>query len=131
MGSNVITITQHGDWKKTKTFLNFVKEMQIYSILNAYGEEGVRALSEATPKRTGETAASWYYEVVVNANEVGLEWHNSKMANDGRTPVAMLIQLGHGTRTGGYVPPNDYINPVIKSICDEAADAVWKVVTSA
>jgi len=131
MSTKVITITQHGEWKKTNAFLQFIKEMRVYNILNSYGEKGVQALSAATPKRTGETAASWYYEVVANENEVGLEWHNSKMGNDGKTPVVMLIQLGHGTRTGGYVPPNDFINPAIKTICDEAADAVWKVVTSA
>ena len=30
------------------------------SMLEKFAEEGVRALSDATPTKTGETAGSWY-----------------------------------------------------------------------
>ena len=50
--------------------------------------------------------------------------------NDG-VNVAVILQYGHGTGTGGYVQGRDYINPAIQPIFDKIADEVWKVVTSA
>jgi hypothetical protein len=45
-------------------------------------------------------------------------------------PVAVMIQYGHGTGTGGYVQGEDFINPAIKPIFDQISREVWKVVTS-
>jgi len=128
--SRIIEFHQEGDFSKTRGFLNAIKELRIYSILEMYGQQGVSILQAATPKRTGETASSWTYETKVSASEVSIVWSNSKMGNDGTTPVALLIQLGHGTRTGGYVPPTDYINPAMQPLFQEISEAVWRVVTS-
>lgn len=84
----------------------------------------------ATPKRTGATALSWTYRIVMDEKSVGLEWLNSNMANDGVTPVAILIQMGHGTRNGGYVQPYDYINPSMAPLFDEVTEAISRVVKS-
>lgn len=128
--SKIIEYHQQGDFSKTRGFLNAIKEMKIYSILEVYGQQGVSVLAAATPKKTGETASSWTYATKVTPTEVSITWSNTKVGSDGSTPIALLIQLGHGTRNGGYVPPNDYINPAMKPLFDEATEAVWRVVTS-
>ena len=52
-----------GDFDKTKKWLNALKSNKIQSILNKYGEEGVKTLQTATPKESGMTANSWGFRV--------------------------------------------------------------------
>ena len=40
----------------------------------------------------------------------------------GITIVQFIIKQGHGTRNGGYVPPNDFITPIV----DKAAKDLSK-----
>lgn len=127
---NIITLSSSGDFKKTYAFLRKIREKRIYDILDSYGQKGVQILSEATPVRTGKTAASWTYVKEVSDTSISLEWHNTNMANDGVTPVVILIIKGHGTKTGGYVAPNDFVSPLMESLYKEVSEAVWKVVTS-
>lgn len=132
--SNIIQFTSHGDFKKSEDFLkqivDFFKMRKIQTILEEYGQRGTELLAKATPKRSGETADSWRYEVVIEESQVGINWLNDKKGSDGKTPVAILIQMGHGTRNGGYVPANDFINPVMQPLFEELEEAVWKAVTS-
>lgn len=126
-----IIFSTGSDFKKTRKFLESVTNRNIiYSVLDQYGKKGVDILMNATPKRTGATALSWTYRIVMDEKSVGLEWLNSNMANDGVTPVAILIQMGHGTRNGGYVQPYDYINPSMAPLFDEVTEAISRVVKS-
>lgn len=126
----LVTFSTGADFKKTRKFLEAIRKRRIYDTLDEYGKKGVRLLQESTPKRTGLTAASWSYRVVMEDKSVGIEWLNSNMANDGVTPVAILIQMGHGTRNGGYVQPNDYINPTMGPLFDEITNKIAEVVRS-
>lgn len=128
--SGLVKFTHQGDFKKTEKWLNAIKKKQIYSILDKYGQEGVELLKAATPKRTGATANAWSYRIEMEPNHVTIEWLNTNKGNDGKTPIALLIQLGHGTRNGGYVPPTDYINPAMKPLFDEIVQAIDKAVKS-
>lgn len=128
--SGIISFESSGDFNKTIKFLKAITSKEIYSILDKYGEMGVEALSSKTPVRTGETASSWSYKTMVTPVGISIEWYNSRLANDGRTPLIFLIINGHGTRTGGYVLPNDFVTPTMQTIFDEASDAIWKAVTS-
>jgi hypothetical protein len=83
----------------------------------------VEALREYTPKDTGETADSWSYEI----ENWKIIWTNTKILTNG-TPLAILIQYGHGTRGNGYVQGVDYINPALKEIFDMISDGCWKEV---
>ena len=124
-----IKVTSSGDFSKTYKYLNKLssfKKQKLMSILNKYGQEGVKKLANATPIDTGETASRWRYEIEEKGNDVSLIFINDNM-NEG-IPVVVLIQYGHGTGTGGYVPPNDFINPVIKPIFQKLADEAWKEV---
>ena len=123
----MIKITQKGDFHKTEDFLTRDRGAIIWDILNQYGSIGCLRLMEATPVRSGKTASSWYYTIEKTSTGYRINWANSNV-NDG-VPIAIIIQFGHGTRTGGYVPPNDYINPAMKPIMESIADDAWKEVT--
>lgn len=122
-------ITSRGDWAKTEEFLRLAQTKDISASLAAFGERGVSALSAATPTDTGETAASWYYEVVHRKGYWSIRWHNRHIDENG-TPIAVLLQYGHGTRTGGYVQGQDYIMPAMRPIFEEIASQAWRVVTN-
>lgn len=123
-----IRIKKKGELKKTKKFLSIMKRNTfIKEIVNRYAEEGLAALQKATPKDTGTTAANWSYEIQSTRGRTKLIYKNDRMAGDGKTPLVILIQYGHGTRNGGYVEGIDFINPALKPIFDGIADDIWKV----
>lgn len=124
----MISIRHKGDFKKTEKLLKKSLGRNYRSILEKYAEQGVRALSSATPKDTGETAASWYYEIIQNEDGLSIVWQNSHVEK--YVNIAIILQYGHATRNGGYVQGRDYINPALKPIFDKMAEAAWKEVTS-
>lgn len=125
---SVVTVTQKGDFSKTVKFLKKNKEKKFLKKLNKFGEIGVQALADATPKRTGTTAASWGYEIVISNGSASIIWTNTN--NNHGVYIAVLIQYGHGTRNGGYVQGIDYINPAMRPIFDKIANDAWLEVIS-
>ena len=123
----MIRFRQKGDFAKLSSYLERVKEAARLGILDKYGKEGVAALSSATPKDTGETAASWYYTIERKKGSASIVFNNSNV-NDG-VPIAIILQLGHGTGTGGWVEGRDYINPAIQPVFDKIAESAWEEVT--
>ena len=123
----LITFVQHGDFSKTENFLKKLTKNDIVSKLKKYGELGVQALANATPRDTGKTAESWTYRIVQTPRSIKLEWLNTNTTKDG-IPIVIFIQYGHVTRSGGYVQGRDFINPAIRPIFDEIARNVWKEV---
>ena len=122
----MISVSSRGGFSKTEAFLRRARDLRI-QILRRYGEEGVRALSLATPKDTGETASSWYYQIKEDKTSTTIEWLN-RHVEDG-VPIAVILQYGHGTNGGGYVEGIDYINPAMRPLFDEIANSVWKEVS--
>ena len=120
----MITFKQKGDFKQTSRYLNKIKHVSLMDELNRYAEEGVAALSKATPVDTGLTAASWYYEISKGRDTIKIEWRNSNIV-DG-VPIAIILQYGHATGNGGYVTGIDYINPAMKPIFDKISDLLGK-----
>lgn len=118
-----------GSFDGTKQWLKSLTNEEYLSIMEMYAQKGVDALSSATPIDTGLTAASWGYIIEADSVGVNISWTNSSLANDGSTPVVILLQYGHGTGTGGYVQGQDFINPAISHIFDDIAEAVWRVVS--
>ena len=72
---------------------------------------------------------SWDYEIEVDREKARISWVNTNRNNG--VNIAIILQYGHGTGTGGYVAGRDYINPAIRPLFDQLADQVWKKVTSA
>ena len=124
----MIKITQKGDFKKATSYLEKLKGAIRLSSFDKYGREGVSALSSATPVDSGETASSWYYKIERTKNTISITFYNSNV-NKG-VPIAIILQYGHGTGTGGWVEGRDYINPAIQPIFDKIAEEAWKEVTN-
>lgn len=124
----MIEIRQKGDFSNLEKLLKASIGKDYRKILEQYAKEGVAALSAATPKDSGKTASSWYYEISESNGKLSVTWKNSNV-NDG-VNIAIIIQYGHGTRNGGYVQGIDYINPALKPIFDKMADAAWREVTA-
>lgn len=123
----MITFKQNGDFSKINRYFERLKEAAKIGILDKYGREGVAALSSATPKETGKTAGSWRYEISRQSGGVKIEFHNDNFNKN--VPIAIILQYGHGTGTGGWVQGRDYINPAIQPVFDEIVDEAWKEVT--
>lgn len=123
----MIKISHKGDFTKTTRFLKNAKMFDPRKVLDRYGRAGVAALSAATPVDTGLTAASWSYEITVSSGSYEIRFNNSNIQNG--VPIAIILQYGHGTGTGGWVEGRDYINPAIQPIFDKIADEAWREVT--
>lgn len=124
-----VSMSTSGSFKKTESFLRTMQKKDIFAALEGYAQEGVRALQAGTPVDSGLAASSWGYEVRKSRGTYTIAWTNSDVENG--FPVAIMLQYGYGTGTGGYVAGRDYINPAMKPIFDQIADKVWKAVTSA
>ena len=124
----MIVVKQSGNFNNTERFLNGAKKLDVKRILESYAKEGVRALSSATPVDSGLTASSWDYKIDISKGSYSISWTNSNVV-DG-VPIAIILQYGHGTGTGGYVQGRDYINPALRPIFDKIADSVWREVSN-
>lgn len=124
-----ISATSSGSWDDTENWLKKMSQgPSIFSQLEHFGQAGVAALRAATPVESGETAEAWFYEIIQDGKSWSIVWGNNHV-EDGRQ-IAVLLQYGHGTRTGGYVAGQDYINPALRPIFDQAVAEGWKVVIS-
>ena len=122
----MITITEKGSFSHVERWLSRLKEAQRFEILNKYGSLGQNALSNATPTDTGLAASSWSYSIVQRPGYYSIRWHNSDIENG--FPVAVMIQYGHGTGTGGWVEGRDYIMPAIRPIFDQIVEEAMREV---
>ena len=123
----MITFKHKGDFSNLTRFLERAKEVVHMGDLDKYGRAGVEALASATPVDSGETANSWYYEITNSNGSAKITFNNSNIQNG--VPIAIILQYGHGTGTGGWVEGRDYINPAIQPFFDEIANNAWREVT--
>lgn len=119
----MISLSTKGDFKKLNSFLEQTLEKIELGSLNKYGNEGVEALKNATPKNTGKTADSWYYEIIRSNGSISISFNNTNINNG--VPIAIILQYGHATNNGGYVQGIDYINPALSSVFDKIAEKAW------
>lgn len=124
---SVISFHHKGSFKNTESFFDKLISRRYAQVLEKYGELGVQLLSANTPVKTGKTASSWSYKVIDDNTGVSVIWENSNVQK-GYANVALLLQYGHATGTGGYVTGIDYINPALQPIFDKMAEAAWEEV---
>jgi hypothetical protein len=125
----VFSLSSSGSYAKTEAALRKALNLDIGHILDAAGKAGAAALASATPRESGLASNSWTYEVVNSAGSAKVIWHNTDVESG--FPVALMLQFGYATGTGGYVAGRDYINPAIEPIFKKIEADVWKAVTSA
>lgn len=119
----MITFRQKGDFSKLTRFLERAKEAVRLGDLDKYGREGVAALASVTPVESGLTATSWYYKITNKDGQVRIGFYNSNVQNG--VPIAIILQYGHATGTGGWVEGRDYINPAVQPLFDEIVKKAW------
>lgn len=125
----MISFSHRGSFKNLSAFLKIPLKSKVNDALQQYGREGVRALQSMTPVDSGLTAMSWSYEIGVGGGNYSISWINTNINNG--VQIAIILQYGHGTGTGGWVQGRDYINPALLPVFDKIADKVWKAVESA
>ena len=123
----MIGVKVSGSFKNAEAFAARMKRQAQFAALGKYGALGVRALAAATPEDSSRTANSWRYEIAKKPGYYAIHWLNSHVEDD--IPIAILIQYGHGTKTGGIVQGRDYINPTMRPLFDQIASDMWKEVT--
>ena len=122
-----VKVSSSGSMKNIEKFFNRIRKKTYLNALDAYGQMGVEVLRDGTPKDSGITSDSWNYIVETNKTHSKITWTNDSV-NDG-VNIAVILQYGHGTGTGGWVEGVDYINPALHPIFQEIADRLWKEVS--
>lgn len=125
----MIKFESTGSFSRTETFLKRVTSGDIFRSLSRQAEIGRNALARATPVDSGQTAEAWSSRVSKRGNVWEIVWTNTNRP-DG-VPLAIMLQYGHGTGTGGFVQGRDYINPALKPVFDQISRTVWEEVTRA
>lgn len=122
----MISVRHKGNFEKTTRFLKNASRGRYIAVLERYAQAGVAALASATPIESGETANSWYYQIEQGRGFSKIIFCNSNIQKG--VPIAIILQYGHGTGTGGWVQGRDYINPAIQPIFDNIANNAWREV---
>lgn len=125
----MVSIKTKGDFKNFEKFVLKMTKRDYEQIIERYARMGVKALKEATPMDSGETANSWDYEIHYTKGKTKIVWTNSNVTKNG-TPIAILIQYGHYSKNGTFVQGRDFINPALRSVFAKLAEDIWKEVTS-
>jgi hypothetical protein len=125
----MISLRSLGSFKGTESYLRALERLDLRRILEESGQLGVNALAGATPVDSGLASNSWTFEVTGSRMSCTLSWLNIDVENG--FPVAIMLQFGYATGTGGYVAGRDYINPAIRPVFDQIEERVWKAVNSA
>lgn len=125
----VFSFSHSGSFDNLEKFLKAMQKLSVKQIAEKQAQRGVQALIANTPRESGLAASSWGYKIVQNGSGVTITWTNSDVENG--FSVAIALQYGYGTGTGGFVQGRDYINPAMRPVFDSIADEVWRAVTSA
>ena len=121
-----VTIESTGDFNDTVKWLEESSRTIPSNTIRDIGQKGVESLSANTPVgETGETARGWYSEVEIKGNVAEVSFMNNAHP-EAQVNMAKLIELGHGTGTGGYVPPQPYIKQSMDAVWNDAADKIAK-----
>lgn len=124
-----VVFTHKGDFTKTEEWLNKLRHKEYLNMLATFGDRGVNALRAATPIDSGLAANSWRYQIEESLGTTSLVWINDDI--EGGCNVAVLIDRGHATKSGSWVPGRHFIDPAIDPIIKDLADTVWKEATRA
>jgi len=120
----MISISTKGSYKKALDNLDRLKKGEHFSDLGSYASAGAAALARATPTDTGETANAWHGAVFKKGEKTGIAWYNTHVEHG--IPIAVILDVGHGTGTGGWVAGRHYIDSAIIPVMDKVEADVWR-----
>lgn len=116
-----ISYTSKGDFDNALKWLSDVPKKSPTPVIDSIAEDGVKQLQTNTPRDTGMTSAGWFAEVKMTTKGLDIIWKN-RAHPELNVNLAKLIELGHGTRNGGYVSPRPYIKQSMDSVFKTAGD---------
>lgn len=122
-----ISFESKGDFNNMERWLNKVVKTNMESPLNQLASQGTKRLAAGTPVDTGETAAGWQADVIKRGDVSEIVWTNNAHP-EAEVNVAKLIDLGHGTGTGGYVAPRPYIKESMKPVWNKVDGIVKELI---
>lgn len=121
----MIKVKVLGSFSKLEDFLNRSrKKTRMQNKATEIAEACIEELKKVTPKDTGKTAESWDYEIKISGKKTSIIFVNNNLQNG--INVALLLEYGHGTSTGGWVEGQEYIDPVIQKNYLKAINTTWK-----
>lgn len=124
----MLSVGLSGSFDQTRKYLQKLARGDFYRGIDRFVQEGATALAHASPIDSGLAASSWKYKVERSRANLTITWYNTDVENG--FPVAVMLQYGYSTGTGGYVQGRDYINPAMRPVFDRIEEAVRKAVTS-
>lgn len=123
-----IVFDSKGDFKNIEQWLNDVARRSPNEALNKIAIEGEQSLAANTPKDTGGTARGWQAKITSKQGMSEIAWINT--ANpEASVNVAVIIDQGHGTGTGGFVLPNPYIKKAMDKVFATAGQKIEEELT--
>lgn len=122
-----ISFESKGDFNNMERWLDKVVKTNMESPLNQLASQGTKRLAAGTPVDTGETAAGWQADVIRRGDVSEIVWTNNAHP-ESEVNVAKLIDLGHGTGTGGYVAPRPYIKDSMKPVWNKVDGIVKELI---
>ena len=116
-------IKESGDFKDLESYLKrVIKKSSDKQQAVELATSIVDRLRQDTPKRSGLTAASWDFKISSSSKGIVIEILNNN--NNGPVNIAKIIHFGHGTGTGGYVPPQPYIVSSIDAVYNKKINSI-------
>ena len=122
-----VTFSRKGEFKPTISWLERRTKPMPKSVLNQIGDLGVESLAEHTPKDTGETSRGWEYKTVPGIKP-SISFFNTAHPNES-VNIAKIIELGHGTGTGGVVHARPYIKRAMTPVFEQAKELLAREAT--
>lgn len=125
----MISITQKGDFKSLDKYMTEVVKLSrtSYAKAESIAIKCIERLREVTPKDSGLTSESWEYEIISSKKSTSIQFNNTNIQNG--LNVALLLELGHGTRNGTWIEGKEFIEPTIRQAYLDAINNSWEDIT--
>ena len=123
-----ITVSSVGEFNDTTNWLKSMFERTPSTAMKLMAAEGTASLKQHTPRDTGETASGWVADIHIGLINSHIYWNNIAHPHAG-VNIAKIIELGHGTGTGGYVPPTPYIKQAMNPVWNNTVDSMIRELT--
>lgn len=118
-----VVFESKGDFDNLQKWLQSVSKNPPTAALTKIAVEGKKSLAANTPRDTGETAGGWQAEITTKPGGSEIAWINTAHP-EANVNLAVIIDQGHGTGTGGYVPPRPYIQRSMNGIFSRAGTMI-------
>ncbi len=114
----MIEIKQKGNFKNLKKYIGQITIASTFTVAETVTKNCIEKLKEATPKKTGLTAASWDYTIQKNKSGIITIIILNKNIQNGIN-IALLLEYGHGTASGYWIEGKHYIEPIVREAYDK------------